>query len=114
MRFFRIAAVGIVSSSLAVLATCASQQQLIETPIAQTKYVSGEAPAASTDDQDRDGLIRTFDDMWVTQRAYEQAREEGPYTPPPLPPEPEPAPTPDEITPPAPVLTPPPQTPLRG
>ena len=68
-----------VFASLVLLAACGgpTQQQLAETPSAQTRAAPAEAPPASTSDNDRARLIQQFDDMQVTQQAYREANAEA-------------------------------------
>ena len=65
---------------LVLAAACGgpSQNQLAETPTAQTRPVPSMAPPASTSDKDRERLIQQFDDMQATQRAYEEANRPAP------------------------------------
>jgi hypothetical protein len=67
--------------AFALLLLCAcggpTQQQILETPAANQFENLAEAPPASQSDEDRYRLIQQFDDMQVTQRAYEEAREEN-------------------------------------
>lgn len=53
-----------------------TQQQVIETPTATTRPVHSEAPPASTSDEDRHGLVQSFDDMQNAQNAYREANNE--------------------------------------
>lgn len=73
-----------VFASLVLLAACGgpTQQQLAETPSAQTKAAPAEAPPASTSDNDRSRLIQQFDDMQTTQQAYREATNEAQPPPP--------------------------------
>jgi hypothetical protein len=69
-----------------LLAACAGQNQLAETPIARTPRTNVEAPPASTSDAERYQLYNEFRDMEDTQEAYrEVGRGEGapPQPPPP-------------------------------
>jgi len=61
----------------------ASTHALSKTPTATTKPRIAEAPAASTSDEDREGVIQSFDDMNDTQRAYRELREQRRSEPPP-------------------------------
>jgi hypothetical protein len=77
-----------VFASLVLLAACGgpTQQQLAETPSAQSQAPHAEAPPASTSDTDRSRLVQSFDDMQVTQQAYREANSEvtvPPNQPPP-------------------------------
>jgi hypothetical protein len=79
--------------ALLVIAACGgpTQQQLAETPSAQSQNVTGEAPPASTSDKDRERSVQQFDDMETTQNAYHEAGinsgsgEPKMQTPPPAP-----------------------------
>lgn len=70
--------------AFALLCACGgpSTDQLVETPSATVREPETEAPSASTSDADRRELIRQFDDMRITQQAYEEAEGEGERTPP--------------------------------
>jgi hypothetical protein len=54
-----------------------SAEKVVETQSAKEPMRTGEAPAASTSDEDRSRLRQSFDDMQRTQNAYREARPEG-------------------------------------
>ena len=60
-----------------------TQNQLVETPAATVREPQAEPPPASTSDLDRDRSIKQFEDMDVTQRAYEEAGQAERTAPPP-------------------------------
>lgn len=70
--------------ALLVVVACGgpTQQQLSETPTAQTRATAAEPPPASTTDRDRDGLRRSFDDQTATQNAYREATSKTTAPPP--------------------------------
>src|SRR5687768_7953012 len=60
-----------------------THNQLVETPSATERRPQAEAPPASTSDKDRERSIQQFEDMEVTQRAYEEAGQPERAAPPP-------------------------------
>jgi hypothetical protein len=73
---------------LLLIAACGgpSQHQILETPAAKQKENLYEPTPATAWDADRYHLIQQFDDMQVTQEAYQQAEVEGGGAAPPPPP----------------------------
>ena len=77
-----------MSRALAILllAACGgslpSQQQIVETPAATTRSPTQqsniEAPPASVSDEERYHVVQQFEDMDVTQRAYQEAEQDRP------------------------------------
>jgi hypothetical protein len=53
-----------------------SQKDLAETPTATTRPRPAQAPPASTSDEDRAGLVQSFDDMQATQNARQEAQSQ--------------------------------------
>jgi hypothetical protein len=52
-----------------------SRDQLVNTPVANSRRNPVEAPAASTDDREREQVTQQFEDMETTQRAYKEAKQ---------------------------------------
>jgi hypothetical protein len=72
----------LLSPSLLLACAGPTQQQMAETPTAQSRPIPAEAPPASTSDKDRERSVQQFDDMQATQRAREEARPAPPPPPP--------------------------------
>lgn len=60
-------------------AACAgpSQAKMAETPTAQSKANTGLAPAASSSDEDREEVVKSFDEQGAAQRARKEAGEDS-------------------------------------
>jgi len=69
----------VMRSALALLLVFAcggpSHDQLIDTRAAKSRRIPVEAPAASTDDREREQVTQQFEDMETTQRAYKEAKQ---------------------------------------
>lgn len=84
-----------ILTSLVLACACGgpSQQQIADTPAAHAKRSTGEAPAASTSDKDREQLVNSFDDQQAAQKARAEAGKNAKQPPPPVKPPADPPPT---------------------
>lgn len=71
-------------ASLVFFCACGgpTQQQIAESPAATKPPRHTEPAPATASEQDRDGLVRSFDDMQTTQQGRREVQNEGKPTPP--------------------------------